>query len=167
MYSKLTFLSELESGSLLVHLLSDFPPGLYESAFTYASVLMRPEHRSSIDEKYRKKFEGIIRKRPKKDENGGREAEEPPQSTPCLYCSNAVPETDLYCPCCKNNLPYCIATGFHVTAADLSSWYENQNFFQQSAVIFFVAPTAASPAPALSSSACLRPGALAQCAAGQ
>ena len=151
----------------MVHLLSDFPPGLYESAFTYASVLMRPEHRSSIDEKYRKKFEGIIRKRPKKDENGGREAEEPPQSTPCLYCSNAVPETDLYCPCCKNNLPYCIATGFHVTAADLSSWYENQNFFQQSAVIFFVAPTAASPAPALSSSACLRPGALAQCAAGQ
>ncbi len=95
---------------------------MYESAFTYASVLMRPEHRSNIDEKYRKKFEGIIRKKPKKGENIGGGAHELPQSTPCLYCSNVVPEMDLYCPRCKNNLPYCVATGFHVTAADLSAW---------------------------------------------
>ena len=35
--------------------------GLYDSAFTYASMLMRPEYRSEIDEKFKKKFEGIIR----------------------------------------------------------------------------------------------------------
>ena len=39
--------------------------GLYDSAFTYASMLMRPEYRSEIDEKFKKKFEGIIRQHPK------------------------------------------------------------------------------------------------------
>lgn len=93
--------------------------GLFQSAFNYASILMRPEHRNDIDEKYRKKFEGIIRKRPKKD--GGESVEEPPKNTPCLFCSNPVPESDLYCPQCKNNLPYCVATGYHVTATDLTT----------------------------------------------
>ena len=35
--------------------------GLKTSAFNYAVVLMRPEHRSEIDDKYKKKIEGIIR----------------------------------------------------------------------------------------------------------
>ncbi len=90
--------------------------GLYDSAFTYASMLMRPEYRSDIDEKFRKKFEGIIRKRPKKDDGG----EEAAKSTPCPFCSFGVPESDLKCAQCKNNLPYCVATGFHVIATDLS-----------------------------------------------
>ena len=42
--------------------------GLKTSAFNYAVVLMRPEHRSEIDEKYRKKIEGIIRKPQKTEE---------------------------------------------------------------------------------------------------
>lgn len=91
--------------------------GLYESAFKYASVLMRPEYRNDIDEKYRKKFEGIIRKRPKKEP--GKETETPSNNTPCPFCSNLVPESDLYCSQCKNNIPYCIVTGYHVIAPDL------------------------------------------------
>ena len=93
--------------------------GLFESAFTYASVLMRPEHRGNIDEKYKKKFESIIRKRPKKEP--GKETEEPPNKTACPFCSNLIPESDLYCPQCKNNLPYCVATGYHIVATDLST----------------------------------------------
>ncbi len=71
-----------------------------------------------MDEKYRKKFEGIVRKRPGMKD--GDEREEPPRSTPCPFCSNQVPEPDLYCPQCKSNLPYCVATGYHVVAADLT-----------------------------------------------
>ncbi|XP_023331956.1 WD repeat-containing protein 19 [Eurytemora carolleeae] len=66
--------------------------GLKNSAFTYAAVLMRPEYRKDIDEKYR-----------------------------MSYFSNDVPESELYCSQCKNNLPYCIATGFHILQNDLSS----------------------------------------------
>ena len=32
--------------------------GLKNSAFSYAAILMRPEHRSEIDEKYKKRIEG-------------------------------------------------------------------------------------------------------------
>jgi hypothetical protein len=31
-----------------------------------------------------------------------------------------VPESDLYCGQCKNTLPYCVATGFHVVPTDLT-----------------------------------------------
>jgi hypothetical protein len=35
--------------------------GLKNSAFTYAVVLLRPEYRKDIDEKYKKKIEAIVR----------------------------------------------------------------------------------------------------------
>lgn len=35
--------------------------GLHGSAFTYASMLMRPEYRQSIDAKYKRKIEQIVR----------------------------------------------------------------------------------------------------------
>ena len=31
-----------------------------------------------------------------------------------------MPESDLYCSQCKNSLPYCIATGYHITPTDLT-----------------------------------------------
>ena len=34
--------------------------GLRSAAFANAAVLMRPEHRQAIDEKYKKKIEGTI-----------------------------------------------------------------------------------------------------------
>ena len=86
--------------------------GLKNSAFTHAATLMRPEYRKDIDEKYRKKIEAIIRK--------PQRTEEAERSTRCPYCPNEVPESDLYCSQCKNSLPYCVATGYHITPTDLT-----------------------------------------------
>ena len=86
--------------------------GLKNSAFTYAAMLMRPEHRKEIDEKYRKKIEAIVRK--------PQRTEEPEKVSRCPYCPNEVPDSELYCDQCKNNLPYCVATGYHIVPTDLT-----------------------------------------------
>ncbi|XP_052537680.1 WD repeat-containing protein 19 isoform X1 [Tympanuchus pallidicinctus] len=84
--------------------------GLKNSAFTFAAVLMRPENRNKIDLKYKKKIEAMVR-HPDKTE-----AEEP--TTACPYCAFQLAECELLCPSCKNNLPYCIATGRHMVRDD-------------------------------------------------
>ena len=38
----------------------------------------------------------------------------------CPFCPNEVPDSDLYCSQCKNSLPYCIATGYHILPSDLT-----------------------------------------------
>ncbi|KAJ3176549.1 WD repeat-containing protein 19 [Irineochytrium annulatum] len=81
---------------------------LKKESFEYAAMLMRPEYRTLLDKKYQRKIEQIVR-RPEKDES----TEEP--MTPCPFCSNRVPETVLDCIECKNHIPYCIATGRHMT----------------------------------------------------
>ncbi|XP_041730439.1 WD repeat-containing protein 19-like [Coregonus clupeaformis] len=75
-------------------------------------MLMRPEYRHKIDPKYRKKIEAMVR-RPDTSE-----IEE--DTTPCPYCGFLLPQCDLICPGCKNNLPYCIATGHHMLKEDWS-----------------------------------------------
>ena len=95
--------------------------GLKQSAFSYAVVLMRPEHRPNIDEKYRKKIEGIVRKPPQRQNNGENgNLEESPKLTPCPYCSEDVLESELYCGHCKSTLPYCVVTGYHIISTDLT-----------------------------------------------
>nr|XP_005286411.1 WD repeat-containing protein 19 isoform X5 [Chrysemys picta bellii] len=84
--------------------------GLKNSAFSFAAMLMRPEYRNKIDLKYKKKIEAMVR-RPDTSE-----AEEP--TTPCPYCEFLLPECELLCAGCKNNLPYCIATGRHMVKND-------------------------------------------------
>ncbi|XP_022361796.1 WD repeat-containing protein 19 isoform X2 [Enhydra lutris kenyoni] len=84
--------------------------GLKSSAFSFAAVLMRPEYRSNIDAKYKKKIEAMVR-RPDTSET-----EEP--TTPCPFCEFLLPECELLCPGCKNNIPYCIATGRHMLKDD-------------------------------------------------
>lgn len=84
--------------------------GLKNSSFSYAAMLMRPEYRNDIDLKYKRKIEMIVRKPDKTEE------EEP--LTPCPVCGFQIPETELLCPDCKNNLPYCIITGRHVLRED-------------------------------------------------
>ncbi|PKU35358.1 wd repeat-containing protein 19 [Limosa lapponica baueri] len=84
--------------------------GLKNSAFSFAAMLMRPEYRNKIDLKYKKKIEAMVR-RPDTTE-----AEEP--TTACPYCAFQLPECELLCPGCKNNLPYCIATGRHMLRDD-------------------------------------------------
>ncbi|XP_031991730.1 WD repeat-containing protein 19 isoform X1 [Hylobates moloch] len=84
--------------------------GLRNSAFSFAAMLMRPEYRSKIDAKYRKKIEGMVR-RPNTSE-----IEE--ATTPCPFCKFLLPECELLCPGCKNSIPYCIATGQHMLKDD-------------------------------------------------
>ncbi|XP_062348694.1 WD repeat-containing protein 19 isoform X2 [Cinclus cinclus] len=84
--------------------------GLKNSAFSFAAMLMRPEYRSKIDPKYKKKIETMVRRR------DTTETEEP--TTACPYCAFQLPECELLCPSCKNNLPYCIATGRHMVRND-------------------------------------------------
>ncbi|XP_060772640.1 WD repeat-containing protein 19 isoform X2 [Neoarius graeffei] len=84
--------------------------GLKNSAFSFAAMLMRPEYRNQIDPKYKKKIEAMVR-RPDTSE-----VEE--ESSPCPYCGFSLPECELLCPGCKNNLPYCIATGRHMVKED-------------------------------------------------
>ncbi|XP_078147713.1 WD repeat-containing protein 19 [Centroberyx gerrardi] len=84
--------------------------GLKNSAFSFAAMLMRPEYRNEIDPKYRKKIEAMVR-RPDTSE-----LEE--ETTPCPFCGFQLPQNELLCISCKNNLPYCIATGRHMLKED-------------------------------------------------
>ncbi|NWR15309.1 WDR19 protein, partial [Emberiza fucata] len=84
--------------------------GLKNSAFSFAAKKKRPEYRSKIDPKYKKKIETMVRRR------DTTETEEP--TTACPYCAFQLPECELLCPSCKNNLPYCIATGRHMVRDD-------------------------------------------------
>lgn len=88
--------------------------GLRGCAFEYASMLMRPEYRPHIQEQYKRKIEAIVRKPGDKTD-----VEEP--ETPSPYDTNVrIPETVLECPSTRNAIPYCIATGRHITLSDLS-----------------------------------------------
>ncbi|XP_070553702.1 WD repeat-containing protein 19-like isoform X2 [Ptychodera flava] len=87
--------------------------GLRNSSFSYAAMLMRPEYRNKIDLKYKKKIEAIVRKPDKTEE------EEP--NSPCPYCQFQLPETELVCPGCKNNIPYCVSTGRHMVRDDFTA----------------------------------------------
>lgn len=82
--------------------------GFQKAAFSYASMLMRSEYRSQIDQKYAKKIEAIVRKAP----NGIKDAEDAYQdeSQPCPICEGNLQIMELTCHQCKTNLPMCIAT---------------------------------------------------------
>jgi len=71
---------------------------------------MRPEYRNDIDLKYKRKIEQIVRKPDK--------SEEEEALTSCPVCGFQLPETELMCPDCKNNLPYCLVTGRHILRED-------------------------------------------------
>jgi len=84
--------------------------GLKNSAFEFASMLMRPEYRSQLDPKYKKKIEAIVR-RPKRDE-------EQEEMSPCPISGIPIPITQLECPTTKDALPFCVVTGRHMVADD-------------------------------------------------
>ncbi|XP_053281437.1 WD repeat-containing protein 19-like [Pleuronectes platessa] len=85
--------------------------GLRDSAYRLAAVLMRPEYRDEIEKKYRRTIEWFAR-RP------GKDLEE--EKTPCPFCGCKLPQNELQCYSCKNNVPYCIATGRHMLKEDWS-----------------------------------------------
>uniref|UniRef100_A0A0R3RUL2 WD repeat-containing protein 19 n=1 Tax=Elaeophora elaphi TaxID=1147741 RepID=A0A0R3RUL2_9BILA len=87
--------------------------GLKQSAFKFAVELLKDSNRKSIDQRYRKKIEAIVRKPDKLTD-----PEEP--KTCCPYCDNPTEESMLVCASCKNLIPYCIVTGLHLVTNDLA-----------------------------------------------
>jgi WD repeat-containing protein 19 len=87
--------------------------GMKQSAYEYACVMMRPEYRDAIEEKFKRKIEALVR-RPSTDEVA--EA-----VTPCPFCAHPLPASELSCDACKNTLPFCVVTGRHMTLEDCSS----------------------------------------------
>ncbi|KEG13410.1 putative WD40 repeat protein [Trypanosoma grayi] len=90
--------------------------GFKKSAFDNACIIIQNEkYRAELNEKNRKKIEGIVRRRGKED------MEDPPEKTsPCPFCDTQVPETELDCGACKNTLPFCIVTGKHMVKDNYS-----------------------------------------------
>jgi len=84
--------------------------GLRASAYEYACILMRPEHRSKINPKFKKKIEGIVR-RPNRDP-------EEEELSPCPFTGKPIPVTELVCPDTKNDIPFCVVTGQHMVLDD-------------------------------------------------
>ena len=93
--------------------------GFDKSAFTYAKQLVTSD-RKGIPDKHRKRIDTIVRKPGYYSKNnvpGKRLTEadltDPPEPVgPCPFCSVSVPLTMLDCPRCKNNIPYCVSTGY-------------------------------------------------------
>lgn len=84
--------------------------GLKHAAFKYATQLMNPEYRKSIDPKYAKKIEAVVRKPPKNGKTDEGYTDPTEVSTPCPYCDKLLPETQLICNVCTKNIPFCIVT---------------------------------------------------------
>jgi WD repeat-containing protein 19 len=83
---------------------------LKRSSFEYASQLMQPENRQKVVEKFRRKIEAIVRRKPQE------EKEE--DLSPCPICQFEISETVLDCPSCKNYLPFCATSGQHMRLDD-------------------------------------------------
>ncbi|EPY29840.1 WDcontaining protein 19 [Angomonas deanei] len=87
-----------------------------KSAFEFACVLIQNEkYRTELNEKNRKKIEGVVRKRGKEDVKDPLE-----NMSPCPICDAPVADTELDCGACKNALPFCIVTGKHLLKNDFT-----------------------------------------------
>ncbi|XP_055372379.1 WD repeat-containing protein 19 [Condylostylus longicornis] len=93
--------------------------GLKKSAFTYASMLMRPEYRNQIDPKYAKKVESIVRKAPRGIKEFKDNIED--ETMECPICSADLPIMEVTCYQCKTTLPICIATGQHIIKENMTA----------------------------------------------
>jgi WD repeat-containing protein 19 len=85
--------------------------GLKHAAYKNACVLVRPEFIDQVNAKFKKKVESIARKPVKQDDD-------PEPLSPCPHCQFAIPETCLDCINCKNTIPFCIASGKHMSLND-------------------------------------------------
>jgi len=77
-------------------------------------MLVRPEFINDVNPKFKKKIEASARKPVKVDD-------EQEIMTPCPCCQFQLQETQLDCPNCKSNLPFCIASGKHMVLNEWSS----------------------------------------------
>lgn len=74
--------------------------GMKASALEYAMQLMRPEYRSHVDPKFKRKIEAMVRK-PK---DSAKEEEATPL-TPCPISGLLIPDVSLECPTTKDAIP--------------------------------------------------------------
>jgi len=86
---------------------------LLQSSFGYAAMVLRPEYRSLIMPGIRRKIENIVRKREMRDA-----ADTDDETSPCPFCQFEVADFQLVCPSCRNNIPYCVATGRHISTKE-------------------------------------------------
>eukprot|EP00392_Amoebophrya_sp_AT5.2_P002827 g2832.t1 len=89
---------------------------LKDDAYTFAVMLMRPEHRSQISDQYKRKIETIVRKRQNPDDAAGAAS----QNALCPFCESSIPRASTDCAHCLNILPLCIYSGLFVTREDYS-----------------------------------------------
>lgn len=71
---------------------------------------MKPEYRKNIDPKYSRKIEAVVRKPPKNEKDGEVISDSIEPLNPCPYCESMLPETEITCNNCTNNIPFCIIT---------------------------------------------------------
>jgi WD repeat-containing protein 19 len=76
--------------------------GLHNSAFNYATMLLRPEYKDQVDAKYKKKIEALVRHPDRAEIEEG--------SAPCPNCGFTLLEYGLTCPGCQISIPYCVIT---------------------------------------------------------
>ncbi|XP_066257249.1 WD repeat-containing protein 19 isoform X1 [Euwallacea similis] len=95
--------------------------GLKHAAYKYATTLMNPEYRKQVDQKYAKKIEAVVRRPPKAGKEGEENEDPEERETPCPYCDKLLRETEMTCNNCKNKLPFCVATGRHISRNGLTS----------------------------------------------
>ena len=86
--------------------------GLKASAYEYAVMLMRPEHRNAMDPNLKRKIEAIVRRRSQQGD------EAPEDMSPCPVSSEMIPLTQLECPTTRDALPMCVVTGRHMVLSD-------------------------------------------------
>ena len=73
---------------------------------------MRKENRDQIPDAFKKKISNIALKNLKDHED------EPEELSECPFCKENIPITQLECNNCKNSIPFCIASGRHMTLKD-------------------------------------------------
>jgi WD repeat-containing protein 19 len=87
--------------------------GLTKSGSQWAVDLMK-DHKNAIPDKYKAKIDKISR-------NAYKNEDEPQMAyTLCPFCRTEVPEYNLECKRCYNVIPFCIASGKHVTFGELT-----------------------------------------------
>ena len=86
--------------------------GLKASAYEYAVVLMRPEHRPNIDANLKKKIEAIVRRRTEE------KTEQQDEESACPVSGQMIPVTQLESPATRDALPMCVVTGRHMLLDD-------------------------------------------------
>lgn len=77
-------------------------------------MLMNPEYRKTVDPKYAKKIEAVVRKPPKNGKDSESYGDPIEPLTPCPFCDKMLPETQLLCSTCASNIPFCIVTVSYV-----------------------------------------------------